>query len=77
MATTTSWIGSDNIARLADACKRQAERCRLKAEASQRRADRVFWLSMAQSWQALGQGQETSVCEQISESNAISRDKTR
>lgn len=41
-----------------DEFRKNAERCRLMAEASPKASDRVFWLLLAENWQTLAQDRE-------------------
>jgi len=43
---------------LEDQFRKNAERCRLMAEASINTSDRAFWLLLAENWQTMAQDRE-------------------
>jgi hypothetical protein len=54
---------------VADEYRKQAERCRVRAENSSQNADRAFWLLLAQDWPTLAQDMEAEPPEALHEVN--------
>jgi hypothetical protein len=52
---------------VADEYRKQAERCRARAESSRKPADRAFWLLLAENWQRLAQSAEEKRHDQLQE----------
>jgi hypothetical protein len=55
---------------VADEYRKQAERCRARAESSPKPADCAFWLSLAEKWQLLAQDLEETRHDELREPDA-------
>lgn len=55
---------------VADEYRKQAERCRVRAESSRKSTDRAFWLLLAENWQRLAQGLEEQRDDELQELDA-------
>ena len=54
---------------VAEQYRKQAEQCRTQAENSPKPADRVFWLSLAESWQKLAQDLDNPARNELQDAN--------